>query len=359
MPSPTAEPTLMDFEVAQTGSEAHATNIATLRNDVTRQLTSFDMATKQKAVAVRRGQRATLGEVTGHGCITQLWITFPGWFWGHWAPSAPVSQTLLKTLILRIYWDGETKPAVETPVGDFFGNGLCQTSNFTSRYFGMSSGGFFCKYPMPYRKGFRIEFENLDEIVDTSIYMNVLYQVPEAPLPDTGYFHAQFRTKRDILKETIDLLETRGKGHVVGCTLAMQGQVRNNISFLEAPEHVYIDDDWVSPRIVGTGTEDYFLGGWYFRDGAFTGDLHGVTAKDYFDSSVAMYRIHDEDAIRFQRRIRFAFQNYSDYRLSTFSYSSVAFYYLDTPEGCEPPLPDRKDLLCWYRIKDVDHWVAP
>ena len=37
----------------------------------------------------------------------------------------------------------------------------------------------------------------------------------------------------------------------------MQGEERNYLSFLEAPEHVYVDGDWETPRIVGTGLEDY------------------------------------------------------------------------------------------------------
>ena len=34
----------------------------------------------------------------------------------------------------------------------------------------------------------------------------------------------------------------------------------------EAPEYVFIDEDFERPRFAGTGLEDYFLGGWYFRE---------------------------------------------------------------------------------------------
>jgi hypothetical protein len=63
------------------------------------------------------------------------------------------------------------------------------------------------------------------------------------------------------------------------------------------------------PRIVGTGLEDYFLGGWYFREGPFIGPYHGVPVKDTLNASVAMYRVHEADAIRFQERLKFAFVN--------------------------------------------------
>ena len=57
-----------------------------------------------------RGKRVTIGEVKGQGYIAQFWLTFPGWFWQHWNPKAPVNQSILKTLILRIYWDGAEQP---------------------------------------------------------------------------------------------------------------------------------------------------------------------------------------------------------------------------------------------------------
>jgi hypothetical protein len=259
-------------------------DIARFKNEVTHQLTTFDLAKRIKTIDVPRGKRVTIGEVHGTGYITQLWLTFPGWFWQHWSPASPISQTILKTLILRIYWDGETEPAVQSPVGDFFGNGLCEISNFTSKYIGMSSGGFFCKFPMPFQRGFRIEIENLDEHVDTQVFCNVLYQRTEEPLANAGYFHADFHTGSNPGPEPIDILEAEGSGHFAGCVLSGQGVQKSYFSFLEAPEYLYIDDDWEKPRIVGTGLEDYFLGGWYFREGTFIGELHGVPSKDLLNA---------------------------------------------------------------------------
>ena len=101
-----------------------ALRLATLRRETTRQLTTFNLKGKSKTIPVPRGKRVTFGEVKGQGYIAQFWLTFPGWFWQHWNPKAPINQSILKTLILRIYWDGAEQPAVAAPVGDFFGAGL-------------------------------------------------------------------------------------------------------------------------------------------------------------------------------------------------------------------------------------------
>ena len=242
-----------------------ALRMATLRKETTRQLTTFNLSHKSKTIQVPRGKRVTIGEVKGQGYIAQFWLTFPGWFWQHWNPKAPINQSILKTLILRIYWDGAEKPAVAAPVGDFFGAGLCEVASFASRYFGTSSGGFFCKWPMPFRKSFRVELENVDPELDTDVFSNILYQLTD-PLPESaGYFHAQFNTGPNPGPAPVQIAEVRGRGHYAGCLLYMQGQERNYLSFLEAPEYVWVDADWDTPRIVGTGLEDYFLGGWYFR----------------------------------------------------------------------------------------------
>jgi hypothetical protein len=334
--------------------------MATLRDETTRQLTTFNLKHKGKTVPVRRGKRVTIGEIKGQGWVAQFWLTFPGWFWQHWNTTAQINQSILKTFILRIYWDGAEQPAVAAPVGDFFGAGLCEVASFASRYFGTSSGGFFCKWPMPFRKGFRVELENVDPEIDTDVFCNILYQLDGAMPEPLGYFHAQFNTGKNEGPAPVQIASAAGRGHYSGCLLYMQGQDLNYLSFLEAPEYVYIDEDWETPRITGTGLEDYFLGGWYFREGTLAGPYHGVPIKDTLRSTVAMYRVHEADAIHFKQRLKFAFVNpWEPQRLRPFVFSSVAFLYLDTPEGQGTPIPSAKELLCWYRIRNTDHQSIP
>src|SRR6185312_7174407 len=59
---------------------------------------------------VKAGDTQELFNATGPGVITHIWFTI-----------AANSVAHLKELVLRIYWDGNAKPSVEVPVGDFFG----------------------------------------------------------------------------------------------------------------------------------------------------------------------------------------------------------------------------------------------
>ena len=60
------------------------------------------------SIRVEPGQTLTLADVSGSGAIQHIWMTPTG----DWRLS-----------ILRMYWDGETDPSVEVPVGDFFAMG--------------------------------------------------------------------------------------------------------------------------------------------------------------------------------------------------------------------------------------------
>ena len=121
---------------------------------------------------------------------------------------------------------------------------------------------------MPFRRGFRIELKNLDLEIDTEVHCNVLYQLTDTVPGTAGYFHAKFKTGQNPGPAPMQVANAAGCGHCSGCLLYLQGRERNCLNFLEAPEHVYVDSDLESPRIVGTGLEDYLLGGWYFREGA-------------------------------------------------------------------------------------------
>ncbi len=58
------------------------------------------------SIMIEANQSYTIAEIDGPGVIQHIWMTcFPA----HW-----------RTLILRMYWDGEENPSIEVPFGDFF-----------------------------------------------------------------------------------------------------------------------------------------------------------------------------------------------------------------------------------------------
>ena len=160
----------------------------------------------QPFVNIGPGKTFTLAEINGAGAIQQIWMT-PTGTW--------------RTTILRMYWDGETEPSVEVPVGDFFGAGWGTYAQLTSLAVCMNPGSAFnCYWEMPFRKSARITMENIGE-TEMRLYYQINYTLTEVPA-DAAYFHAQFRRVNPLPeKQVFTILEgVKGRGHYVGTYMA-------------------------------------------------------------------------------------------------------------------------------------------
>jgi hypothetical protein len=96
----------------------------------------------------------------------------------------------------------------------------------------------------------------------------------------------------------------------------------------------------------GTGTEDYFNGGWYFQDGPFAAPYHGVALMDPERGRVAAYRWQLPDPVRFRDSIRVELEH-GHGNAAVADYATVAFWYQTEPHLELRPLPppgDRKVL---------------
>jgi hypothetical protein len=304
------------------------------------------------SVVIKSKTTYTVAEIDGPGSIQHIWMTPTGnWRWE----------------ILRIYWDDETTPSVEVPVGDFFGMGWGQYSALRSLPVCVNPGSAFnCYWPMPFRKKCRITLENIDD-KDMVLYYQVDYLLTEVPA-NAAYFHAQFRRVNPLpYKGVVTLLDSvRGKGQYVGTYLAWG--VHDNGWWGEGEIKFYMDGDKDWPTICGTGTEDYFCGSYDFD--THTLNAAGVNESRYteFNSPYSglaqvikgdghynvaqrfgLYRWHITDPIRFDKNLRVTIQalGWRDggrYLPLQDDISSTVFWYQSEPHGVFPVLPGKDQL---------------
>lgn len=117
------------------------------------------------------GETHTLLDVEGPGVITHIWITFLGPEPQGWAPNGSASH---QDMLLRIYWDGNEKPAVEAPVGDFFANAFGKRSEVISLPIIVEDGDSYNSFwHMPFRKSARVEIVNQGEQNINLLYYNI------------------------------------------------------------------------------------------------------------------------------------------------------------------------------------------
>ena len=301
------------------------------------------------ARTVTPGQTFTVLDVDGPGMISHIWFTLDD--------GEPYA---LKRLVLRMYWDNESTPSVETPIGDFFGLGTGVYYRWESLMLSAGADKALNSYfPMPYARHARITITNEGKQALHSLYWNIDYRVNAEPLPaDTLYFHAEYRQaqpnkgwtgnwyengdpivnyKRNLDgKDNYEWFEAKGHGQFVGVTFSI---LQNQDGWWgEGNDMFQIDGD--APSIVGTGGEDYFLGSWAFG-GSQDFLLHGapVVGKELAGERSSMYRFHFDSPIPFTKSMRASIEHgHANHRSDNFY--SVAYWYQAEPHMAFPSLPD-------------------
>ena len=291
---------------------------------------SFDAARKNDDFRrIAPGETLTLLDHRGAGVVRRWWLTI--------APRH--DQELQRKLIVRAWWDDEAEPSVEVPLNDFFGMGFGEWRDFVSLPLNMTSGGYNSYWPMPFQRRARITVENRSSKVVDRFYYNVDIEGVDRMAAEPLYFHAQFRRVAAVRDTPVTLLDARGRGHYVGTLLAMQPRHGRTLWYLEGNERVFIDDDADTPRVLGTGTEDYFSSGWYFDTGPYSAPYHGAPIKDTLSGRISAYRWHIEDPIPFARRLHFTIEHGGTNDTPGTDYSSVAYWYQTHPHAPFPALP--------------------
>jgi len=298
---------------------------------------------------IKPGATQELFNSPGPGIITHLWFTI-----------AAQSRLHLKELVLRAHWEGNPKPSLEAPIGDFFGLNLGEYQLYQSAYLACSPGrSLNCYFSMPFRKSARMTVTNEGKQDVGAFYSNIDYMLVPALPDDVLYFHAQYRQQSPCVAQTGAKLnpdgklnhvyvETRGRGHLMGVTL---GVLINADGWMgEGDDMIFVDDD-MKPVIIGSGSEDYFLGSWNF------GGLLGATpfAHHYYGAPIIImaertggryccYRWHGDNPVTFTKYLKHTMEHgHANDRGDNFF--SVAYWYQSEPYTDFPPLPPVEERI--------------
>ena len=190
--------------------------------------------------SVPPGKTKVLLDAQGPGVITHIWLTFLGPEPQNWAKNGSADH---QEMLLRIYWDGNPRPGVEAPVGDFFANCFGLRREVISLPVVVEDADSYnCFWHMPFRKSCRIEIENQSDKQISLLYYNIDWIKKDKVPAETPYFYAQYRQEYPAEKgKDYVLLDTKGKGHYVGTVLAVRS--RSPSWFGEGDEKMWIDGE--------------------------------------------------------------------------------------------------------------------
>jgi hypothetical protein len=249
--------------------------------------------------SLKAGESKTLLEVHSAGIIQRMWFTID-----------QRNPTMLRSLRLRMYWDGEDKPAVDVPFGDFFCTGLGHLVPFQSALFTDPEGrSFNCYIPMPFKKRAKIVLTNESGTDLNLLFFDIDYSVLDKPQEDMLYFHACWnRSTHSVPGKDFEILpEIKGKGRFLGVNIGVNVDPAYGQTWWgEGEVKMYIDGDKKYPTINGTGSEDYIGTGW--GEGQFTNLYQGCLLADTAKKQYVFYRFHIPDPIYFEDNFKVIIQ---------------------------------------------------
>jgi len=297
------------------------------------------------AIQVAPHAKIRLADVEGPGMVRGIWMTI-----------RDRSPEVLRSIVLRIYWDGSESPSVEAPFGDFFGAAHGRLGHYSTPCLGISEGkGFWCFFPMPFKKRFALEFDN-DQDEEVCLFYQINYTLGDDVTPDMGRFHAHFRRSVPPIGKNHPIMTARNTPGVYVGTL-ISALPRTKGTWREGEFQFYIDGDTAVPTIIGTGWSDWFLSAWGLgvHQSAYAGSNYQVQHPEFGDRYYCgCYRFHLMDPIYFQNDMRVEHTQIGGGSASRWhdersdDWCSVAYWYQNLTTEPLPPVLPRAE-----RIRDI------
>ncbi|HOW69536.1 MAG TPA: DUF2961 domain-containing protein [Phycisphaerae bacterium] len=303
------------------------------------------------SAVLKPGASATLFETDRGGRIVGLRI-------------GPMSQLggKARDVLLKVTWNGTSGPAILCPVGDFFGSAWGRPA-MTGLMLGTRNDEGYCYFPMPFEKSAKVELvsERRDGGAIGVTGHVVVAAVPRAA--DEGRFYALWRRENPTTKgEPFTFIDTPGRGHLVGCLIQAQGEQPGGTLFFEGDDQTWLDGELT---IHGTGSEDFFNGGWYDVPGRWdqrrSFPLSGCL--DYLKhlGRTGAYRFMLTDAYAYRKSLRQCIEHGGDKNSEQGDYAGLTLLYSENaPAGCGTvPEAGRRVVVDPKRITFAAGWNIP
>ncbi|MGV3615395.1 MAG: glycoside hydrolase family 172 protein [Fimbriimonas sp.] len=268
----------------------------------------------------------------------------------------------LRDVLLRITWDGDSKPAVLCPAGDFFGYAWGRPAT-GSALVGTHEGMNYCNLPMPFDRAAKVELVSLRTGGGPIAVQGEVVVGDTGRRPYEGKFYAAWRRENPTTQgKPFTWLETAGRGHIVGLALQSQGKEPGNTFFFEGDDNTTIDGELV---VHGTGSEDFFNGGWYDVPGRWDAPvaraLSGAMAYQKPLGRTGAYRFFLGDAYPYRKWILQTIEHGPERNAHPSDYAGVAYFYSENRPTIEFPVPTlaERAVVDPTDLTFVAHWTVP
>lgn len=291
--------------------------------------TDIPLTFSKEPVLLEPETRKTLFTATGPATFTNWAI--------HMAPQdsalpESVKNALLQQVVLEITYEDSETPSVSVPLGDFFCNAW-RKRNLSCLALSSVDDGYLSRLPLSCAQSLRVSLNNRSAHAVSAAFNP---GEPTERIASDGYLHAVWnKTGPEQKGRPHPFASLKGKGKYVGCYLAVTS-LDQSWWILEGDEIITTDGRQFS----GTGLEDYFNGGWYYRGCSFS-PYSGVL--DRYPFRTGQYRFHLQDAVYFNRDFSMTIER-GDQNVSAGTMRSTAYFYLEKPQPV-PNASSRADTI--------------
>ncbi len=257
----------------------------------------------------------------------------------------------LRDIVVQFTWDDEDKPAVWSPLGDFFGTGP-GANLYRSFPLGMTEESYYCNWYMPFATSATFEFINEGTKART-LDLSGTFAPLRRPAEQLGRFHAKWHRDaflpEDPARAKIDwtMLKTQGRGRFCGVMLHVWNP--RGSWWGEGDEKFFVDSEKF-PSTIGTGSEDYFGYAWC-NPTLFQNAYHDQTISMNNRGHISVNRWHITDNIPFQKSFEGAIEKYYANARPTLYAATVYWYQAAGQSDAYAPVPANQRTGYWGEIQ--------
>jgi hypothetical protein len=247
-------------------------------------------------------------------------------------------QQAYRKVMLTARWDNEAKKALDLPLHDFFGFAFGKPA-MQSIILGSDKTKLYSYLPMPFDSSAEVKLKydklNVNDPDELLLSGTIYYTDNNRDAKNEGKLYAQSGRAYEAPQAVPHLIaDVRGKGHYIGTILTAQGLEDGHTLFFEGDDIATIDGKMC---LHGTGSEDYFNGGYYAIldkwDRGVSLPIHGSLEYVQMTSRTGGYRFYLTDKLNFERSFNLTIEHQPDDKTNVRTdYTSIGLFYSEKPQ---------------------------
>ncbi|MDN5203745.1 DUF2961 domain-containing protein [Fulvivirgaceae bacterium BMA10] len=287
-----------------------------------------NLKTYKKQVSINPGETLKWVELSGGGRIVSITMD-----------NASQLESKNTDLIFRAKWDDDPNYGINVPLAPLFGYAFGEKS-MHSLLMGTDGETNYTQLPMPFDDKAVLELHYLkrDGTAQPTFdfEFTLAYSDEKRNPKKEGRLYATWNREFPKEGKPFTILKQQGKGHHVGTLLFCQSTEEKDVwfptGFFEGDDVTTIDGEL---RMHGTGSEDYFNGGWYGVadrwDAAHSLPIHGCLDYSIPLARTAAYRFYTSDKVNFEQSYELTIEHDGGENKWAVDYGAIALYYGDRP----------------------------